>query len=91
MGWRIDADAMVEIDRILETPIADSIGPEFMAPPVRKKPNRLDLIAVAAGQCRCVSGLRTSRDADSSGRAENGERRNVGDSSPLWETTYGNC
>ena len=58
---------------------------------LRKKPNRLDLIAVAAGQCRCVSGLRTSRDADSSGRAENGERRDVGDNSPLWETTYGNC
>ena len=58
---------------------------------LRKKPNRLDVVAVAAGQCRCVSGLRTSRDADSSGRAENGERRNVGDSSPLWETTYGNC
>ena len=35
MGWRIDADAMVEIDRILETSIADPIGPEFMAPPVR--------------------------------------------------------
>jgi aryl-alcohol dehydrogenase-like predicted oxidoreductase len=35
MRWRIDADAMVEIDRILETSIADSIGPEFMAPPVR--------------------------------------------------------
>ena len=35
MGWRIDADAMVEIDRILDTSIADSIGPEFMAPPVR--------------------------------------------------------
>jgi hypothetical protein len=35
MGWRIDADAMVEIDRILETSIVDSIGPEFMAPPVR--------------------------------------------------------
>ena len=35
MGRRIDADAMVEIDRILETSIADSIGPKFMAPPVR--------------------------------------------------------
>jgi aryl-alcohol dehydrogenase-like predicted oxidoreductase len=34
MRWRIDADAMVEIDRILETSIANSIGPEFMAPPV---------------------------------------------------------
>ena len=35
MGWRIDADAMAEIDRIIETSIADPIGPEFMAPPVR--------------------------------------------------------
>jgi aryl-alcohol dehydrogenase-like predicted oxidoreductase len=35
MGWRIDADAMVEIDRIIETTIADPIGPEFMAPPLR--------------------------------------------------------
>ena len=58
---------------------------------LRKKPNRLDVVAVAAGQCRCVSGLRTSRDADSSVRAENGKRRDVEDSSPLWETTYGNC
>ena len=57
---------------------------------LRKKPNRLDIVAVAAGHCRCVSGLRTSRDADSSGRAENGERRDVGDNSPMWETTYGN-
>jgi aryl-alcohol dehydrogenase-like predicted oxidoreductase len=35
MGWRIDAGAMSEIDRILETSIAEPIGPEFMAPPVR--------------------------------------------------------
>jgi aryl-alcohol dehydrogenase-like predicted oxidoreductase len=35
MGWRIDAGAMTEIDRILETSIAEPIGPEFMAPPVR--------------------------------------------------------
>jgi len=35
MGWRIDAAAMSEIDRILETSIADPVGPEFMAPPVR--------------------------------------------------------
>ncbi len=35
MGWRIDAGAMAEIDRILETSIADPVGPEFMAPPVR--------------------------------------------------------
>jgi hypothetical protein len=42
MRWWIDADAMVEIDRILETSIADSFGPEFMAAVLRKKPNRVD-------------------------------------------------
>ena len=35
MGWHIDAGAMAEIDRILETSIAAPIGPEFMAPPAR--------------------------------------------------------
>jgi aryl-alcohol dehydrogenase-like predicted oxidoreductase len=35
MGWRIDAAAIGEIDRILKTSIADPVGPEFMAPPVR--------------------------------------------------------
>ena len=35
MGWRIDAGAMAEIDRILETSIAEPVGPEFMAPPAR--------------------------------------------------------
>jgi aryl-alcohol dehydrogenase-like predicted oxidoreductase len=34
MGWRIDASAMTEIDRILETSITEPVGPEFMAPPV---------------------------------------------------------
>jgi hypothetical protein len=34
IGWRIDANAMAEIDRIIETSIGDPIGPEFMAPPV---------------------------------------------------------
>jgi aryl-alcohol dehydrogenase-like predicted oxidoreductase len=33
MGWRIDAGAMAEIDRILDTSIAEPLGPEFMAPP----------------------------------------------------------
>ena len=42
MRWGIDADAMVEIVRILETSIADSFGPEFMAAVLRKKPNRVD-------------------------------------------------
>lgn len=35
IGWRIDDAAMIEIDRILATSIADPVGPEFMAPPVR--------------------------------------------------------
>jgi aryl-alcohol dehydrogenase-like predicted oxidoreductase len=35
MGWRLDASAMTAIDRILETSIAEPVGPEFMAPPVR--------------------------------------------------------
>jgi aryl-alcohol dehydrogenase-like predicted oxidoreductase len=35
MGWRIDAGAMAEIDRILKTSIAEPVGPEFMAPPER--------------------------------------------------------
>ena len=33
MGWSLDAPAMREIDRILETTITDPVGPEFMAPP----------------------------------------------------------
>ncbi len=35
MGWRIDAGAMTEIDRILATSITEPVGPEFMAPPER--------------------------------------------------------
>jgi aryl-alcohol dehydrogenase-like predicted oxidoreductase len=35
MGWRLDADAMGEIDRILRRNIKDPIGPQFMAPPSR--------------------------------------------------------
>src|SRR5450631_3303649 len=34
-GWRIDDDAKAEIDAILRETIADPVGPEFMAPPVR--------------------------------------------------------
>jgi hypothetical protein len=58
---------------------------------LRKKPNRLDLIAVAAGAVQMRIRFENISDADSSGRAENGERQDVGDNSPLWETTYGNC
>jgi hypothetical protein len=39
MGWRIDAEAMAEIDRILKTSISEPVGPEFMAPPARNPAN----------------------------------------------------
>jgi aryl-alcohol dehydrogenase-like predicted oxidoreductase len=35
MGWKIDAPAMAEIDRILARTITRPVGPEFMAPPAR--------------------------------------------------------
>jgi aryl-alcohol dehydrogenase-like predicted oxidoreductase len=34
-GWRLDAPAKAEIDRILHETITDPVGPEFMAPPAR--------------------------------------------------------
>ena len=34
-GWRLDASAKAEIDRILRETITDPIRPEFMAPPAR--------------------------------------------------------
>jgi aryl-alcohol dehydrogenase-like predicted oxidoreductase len=34
-GWKLDAAAMAEIDRILAATIKQPIGPEFMAPPDR--------------------------------------------------------
>ncbi len=34
-GWRLDAPAKTEIDRILRETITDPVGPEFMAPPAR--------------------------------------------------------
>jgi aryl-alcohol dehydrogenase-like predicted oxidoreductase len=34
-GWRLDASAKAEIDRILRETITDPVGPEFMAPPAR--------------------------------------------------------
>ena len=36
-GWKLEEDAMKEIDRILDETIKDPVGPEFMAPPSRKK------------------------------------------------------
>jgi len=35
IGWRLDAPAMAEIDRILRETITDPVGAEFMAPPAR--------------------------------------------------------
>ena len=37
MGWCLDAAAKAEIDRILRATITDPVGPEFMAPPARKR------------------------------------------------------
>jgi aryl-alcohol dehydrogenase-like predicted oxidoreductase len=44
MGWKLDAVAMQDIDRILAETIKDDVGPEFMAPqpsrpaePIRQK------------------------------------------------------
>jgi aryl-alcohol dehydrogenase-like predicted oxidoreductase len=34
-GWRLDAPAKAEIDRILRETITEPVGPEFMAPPAR--------------------------------------------------------
>jgi aryl-alcohol dehydrogenase-like predicted oxidoreductase len=34
-GWRLDAAAKTEIDRILRETISEPLGPEFMAPPTR--------------------------------------------------------
>jgi aryl-alcohol dehydrogenase-like predicted oxidoreductase len=33
LGWKVDSEAEMEIDRILEETIPDPVGPEFMAPP----------------------------------------------------------
>lgn len=36
LGWRIDAAAMAEIDRILRETVKDPVGPEFVAPADRE-------------------------------------------------------
>jgi aryl-alcohol dehydrogenase-like predicted oxidoreductase len=35
-GWKIEDDAMQEIDRIVESTVKNPVGPEFMAPPVNE-------------------------------------------------------
>jgi hypothetical protein len=37
LGWHIDEDTRREIDRILPATVTDPIGPEFMAPPARRR------------------------------------------------------
>jgi aryl-alcohol dehydrogenase-like predicted oxidoreductase len=36
MGWKLDADAMAEIDRIVAEAVTDPVGPEYLTPGVRK-------------------------------------------------------
>jgi aryl-alcohol dehydrogenase-like predicted oxidoreductase len=35
LGWKLDAAAMAEIDRIVEESITDPVGPEYLTPSVR--------------------------------------------------------
>jgi aryl-alcohol dehydrogenase-like predicted oxidoreductase len=35
MGWKLDASAMAEIDRIVEETVTDPVGPEYLSPRVR--------------------------------------------------------
>jgi aryl-alcohol dehydrogenase-like predicted oxidoreductase len=36
MGWRLDADTMAEIDRIVAESVTDPVGPEYLTPRVRE-------------------------------------------------------
>jgi aryl-alcohol dehydrogenase-like predicted oxidoreductase len=36
LGWKLDAAAMAEIDRIVEESVTDPVGPEYLAPKVRQ-------------------------------------------------------
>jgi hypothetical protein len=36
VGWKFDAAAMVEIDRIVAESVTDQVGPEYLAPKVRE-------------------------------------------------------
>jgi aryl-alcohol dehydrogenase-like predicted oxidoreductase len=35
LGWKLDASAMAEIDRIVEEAVTDAVGPEYLSPKVR--------------------------------------------------------
>jgi aryl-alcohol dehydrogenase-like predicted oxidoreductase len=36
MGWKLDDQALTEIDRIVSDCVSNPVGPEFMAPPVKR-------------------------------------------------------
>ncbi len=36
MGWKLDASAMVEIDRIVNESVTDPVGPEYLSPGMRR-------------------------------------------------------
>jgi aryl-alcohol dehydrogenase-like predicted oxidoreductase len=36
LGWKLDASAMVEIDRIVKVSVTDPVGPEYLTPGVRE-------------------------------------------------------
>jgi len=36
MGWKLDAKAMAEIDRIVAESVKDPVGPEYLTPLVRE-------------------------------------------------------
>jgi aryl-alcohol dehydrogenase-like predicted oxidoreductase len=36
MGWTLDAEAMAEMDRIVEESVTDPVGPEYLTPKVRE-------------------------------------------------------
>jgi aryl-alcohol dehydrogenase-like predicted oxidoreductase len=36
LGWRLDAEAMAEIDRIVEESVTDPVGPEYLTPKARE-------------------------------------------------------
>jgi hypothetical protein len=42
MGWRLDAKALLEVNRIVRNTVKDPVGPEFMAPPTRER-SQLDM------------------------------------------------
>ncbi len=42
MGWKLDAEAMAEIDRIVTESVTDPIGPEYLTPKVREDCGRSD-------------------------------------------------